>query len=48
MEVLNTIDVDWETIPQYMDKLDKTLGVNAGTLIGHTPVRHNHAEENRR
>ena len=30
MEVLNTIDVDWETIPQYMDKLDKTLGVNAG------------------
>ena len=40
MEVLNTIDVDWETIPQYMDKLDKTLGVNAGTLIGHTPVRH--------
>jgi N-acyl-D-amino-acid deacylase len=40
MDVLNTIDVDWETIPQYMDKLDKTLGVNAGTLIGHTPVRH--------
>jgi N-acyl-D-aspartate/D-glutamate deacylase len=40
MEVLNTIDIDWETIPQYMDKLDKTLGVNAGTLIGHTPVRH--------
>ncbi len=40
MEVLNTIDVDWETIPQYMDKLDKHLGVNAGTLIGHTPVRY--------
>src|ERR1700710_115385 len=40
MEVLNTIDVDWETIPPYMEKLDKTLGVNAGTLIGHTPVRH--------
>ncbi len=24
MEVLNTVDVDWETIPQYMDQLDKT------------------------
>ncbi len=40
MEVLSTIDVDWETIPQYMDKLDKRLGVNTGTLIGHTPVRY--------
>jgi N-acyl-D-amino-acid deacylase len=40
MEVLETIDVDWETIPQYMDKLDKCLGVNAGTLIGHTPLRY--------
>ena len=40
MEVLETIDVDWETIPQYMDKLDKRLGVNTGTLIGHTPVRY--------
>ena len=40
MEVLSTIDVDWETIPQYMDKLDKRLGVNTGTLIGHPPVRY--------
>jgi N-acyl-D-aspartate/D-glutamate deacylase len=40
MEVLSTIDVDWETMPQYMDKLDKNLGVNAGTLIGHTPLRY--------
>jgi len=40
MEVLSTIDMDWETIPQYMDKLDKSLGVNTGTLIGHTPVRY--------
>ncbi len=39
MEVLSTVDVDWETVPQYMDKLDKSLGVNAGTLIGHTAVR---------
>jgi N-acyl-D-amino-acid deacylase len=40
MEVLNTIEVDWETFPQYMDKLDKNLGVNVGTLIGHTAVRY--------
>ncbi len=40
MEVLSTVDVDWETMPQYMDKLDKSLGVNAGTLIGHTAVRY--------
>lgn len=40
MEVLSTIDVDWETIPQYMDKLDQRLGVNTGTLIGHTPLRY--------
>src|SRR5208282_5335781 len=40
MEVLNTIEVDWETFPQYMNKLDKNLGVNVGTLIGHTAVRY--------
>jgi len=40
MEVLSTVDVDWETMPQYMDKLDKRLGVNTGTLIGHTPLRY--------
>ena len=39
MEVLRTVDVNWETFPQYMDRLDKHLGVNAGTLIGHTAVR---------
>ena len=36
MEVLNTIEVDWETFPQYMERLDQNLGVNVGTLIGHT------------
>jgi len=40
MEVLRTVDVDWETFPQYMDRLNKRLGVNAGTLIGHTAVRY--------
>src|SRR5215212_10192995 len=40
MEVLSTIEVDWETFPQYMDRLDRNLGVNVGTLIGHTAVRY--------
>ena len=40
MEVLRTVDFDWETIPQYMDKLDRRLGVNVGALIGHSTVRH--------
>jgi N-acyl-D-aspartate/D-glutamate deacylase len=40
MEVLRTVDFSWETIPQYMDRLDHRLGVNVGTLIGHSAVRH--------
>ncbi|HVH75628.1 MAG TPA: amidohydrolase family protein [Stellaceae bacterium] len=40
MEVLRTIEFDWETVPQYMDRLDKRLGINIGNLIGHTAVRH--------
>src|SRR3984885_3804174 len=40
IEELTTIEVDWETFPQYMEKLDKNLGVNVGTLIGHTAVRY--------
>src|SRR5919108_2407816 len=40
MEVLRTIDVTWETVGEYMDTLDKRLGVNVGTLIGHSAVRH--------
>src|SRR6202040_2256269 len=31
---------DWETTGQYMDHLDKRLGINVGNLIGHTAVRH--------
>ena len=31
MDVLNTVEVDWETFPQYMDRLDRNLGVNVGT-----------------
>jgi N-acyl-D-amino-acid deacylase len=40
MSVLKTVDFDWETIPQYMDRLDQRLGINVGNLIGHTAVRH--------
>ena len=40
MEVLRTVDFNWETVPQYMDKLDRSLGVNVGNFIGHTAVRY--------
>ncbi len=40
MEILKTVEFDWETVPQYMERLDKNLGVNVGNLIGHTAVRH--------
>jgi N-acyl-D-amino-acid deacylase len=40
MEVLKTIEFDWESIAQYMDRLDQRLGINVGNLIGHTAVRH--------
>jgi N-acyl-D-amino-acid deacylase len=40
MDVLRTVEVDWETIPDYMDKLDQQLGINVGTLIGHSAIRY--------
>ena len=40
MEVLRTVDFGWETVPQYIDQLDRDLGVNVGNLIGHTAVRY--------
>jgi N-acyl-D-amino-acid deacylase len=40
MEVLNTIEFDWETVPQYMERLAGNLGVNVGNLIGHSAVRY--------
>ena len=40
MEVLNTVQMTWETVGQYMDTLDKQLGVNVGNLIGHSAVRY--------
>ncbi len=29
----------WETIPQYLDALDRRLGINVSSLIGHSAVR---------
>ena len=40
MDVLGTVNFDWETVPQYMDKLDQNLGINVGTLIGHSALRY--------
>ncbi|MCE2464503.1 MAG: amidohydrolase family protein [Dehalococcoidia bacterium] len=40
MDVLQTVDFSWETTRQYMDTLDRRLGVNVGTLIGHSAIRH--------
>jgi N-acyl-D-amino-acid deacylase len=40
MEVLNTVNMTWETVGEYMDTLDKRLGVNVGNLIGHSAVRY--------
>jgi N-acyl-D-amino-acid deacylase len=38
--VLRAVEFDWETMPQYMDRLDQHLGVNVGTMIGHSAVRY--------
>src|SRR5258708_15935194 len=40
MEVLSTIEGDWESFPQYMNRLDSNLGVNVGTFMGHTAIRY--------
>ena len=40
METLQTVNMEWETIAQYMDSIGRCLGVNVGNLIGHSAVRH--------
>ena len=40
MDVLKAgVPWNWESFPQYMDALDQKLGVNVGTLMGHTAIR---------
>jgi N-acyl-D-amino-acid deacylase len=40
MDVLETVDVEWESIAQYMNRLEGRLGVNVGNFIGHSTVRY--------
>jgi N-acyl-D-aspartate/D-glutamate deacylase len=40
MEVLDTLEFTWETFPEYLEEMDRNLGVNIGNLIGHTAVRY--------
>jgi N-acyl-D-aspartate/D-glutamate deacylase len=40
MEVLRTLEFTWESFPEYLDQMDRNLGVNVGNLIGHTAVRY--------
>src|SRR4030095_7269069 len=40
MNVLGTVDVEWESVAQYMNRLEGRLGVNVGNFIGHTTVRY--------
>ena len=40
MEVLDTLEFTWERFPEYLDQLDRNLGVNVGNLVGHTAVRY--------
>ena len=40
MEVLRTVDFSWETLPDYMNLLDNSIGINVGTLLGHSALRY--------
>src|SRR5947209_7956128 len=39
MEVLKTVEFEWETVPQYMDRLDNHLGINVGHQEDRVPGR---------
>src|SRR5207247_811915 len=40
MDVLNAgVPWTWETFPEYMSAIGQRLGVNVGTLVGHSAVR---------
>lgn len=41
MDVLNAaVDWEWTTYPEYMERVESRLGINAGTLIPHSAVRY--------
>ena len=33
------VDWDWETFPEYLNKIDTRLGVNVGVMMGHSAIR---------
>lgn len=35
----NGVPWDWETYPEYLDRLDGRIGVNAGFMVGHCALR---------
>ena len=35
----SAVDWEWETFPQYLDRLDGKLGVNVAALVGHCALR---------
>ena len=40
MESLNAgVEWDWETFPEYLEKIDRRLGVNVGVMMGHSAIR---------
>lgn len=36
----NGVPWDWDSTGQYLDRLDGTLAVNAGFMVGHSTIRH--------
>src|SRR5262249_54091061 len=40
MEVLNTVNMSWETVGGYMDTLNQRVGLTGGNLTGHSAVRY--------
>jgi len=40
MDILRAaVPWDWETFPQYMDSVERRIGINVGTLVGHSALR---------
>ena len=39
LETLKTVRMPWTTTADYMDAIEKRLGINVGCLVGHTAVR---------
>src|SRR4051812_17213499 len=40
MGTLKTVNFTWRTFGEYLDTIDKQLGVNVAAMVGHTPIRY--------